>query len=103
MERTFQTFEKYGKNFLYFGASIKFIIFVLQSITIQIMGQLQGIKYTKDACGYNRYVHIDLQQHGGNELLEDFLDRIDIEARKEEPTVPFEEVLARENKRRGLE
>jgi hypothetical protein len=67
------------------------------------MGQLQGVKYTKDASGYNRYVRIDLQRYGNDELLEDFLDRIDIEARKDEPTVPFEEVVARENKRRGLE
>ncbi|MDR0582050.1 MAG: hypothetical protein LBG31_03700 [Prevotellaceae bacterium] len=66
------------------------------------MGQLQGIKYTKDASGYNRYVHIDLQQYGNDELLEDFLDRIDIEARKGEPSIPLEEVVARENKRRGL-
>jgi hypothetical protein len=67
------------------------------------MKQLEGIKYTKDATGYNRYVRIDLKQYGNDELLEDFLDSIDIAARKEEPTVPFEEVLARENKRRGLE
>jgi hypothetical protein len=67
------------------------------------MKQLEGIKYTKDATGYNRYVRIDLKQYGDDELLEDFLDSIDIAARKEEPTVPLEEVLARENKRRGLE
>ena len=65
--------------------------------------ELAGIKYTKDAAGRNRYVRIDLEKYGENQLLEDFLDMIDIEARKDEPTYPLEEVLARENKRRGLD
>ena len=60
-----------------------------------------GIKYTKNSQG-NHYVHIDLGLHGNNQLLEDFLDLIDIEARKNEPVYPLEEVLARENKRRGI-
>jgi hypothetical protein len=64
--------------------------------------ELGGIKYTKDATGRNRYVRIDLDRHGKNHLLEDFFDMLDIEARKDEPTSPFEEVIARENKRRGL-
>ncbi|MDR2449799.1 MAG: hypothetical protein LBD52_07560 [Prevotellaceae bacterium] len=66
------------------------------------MGQLQGIKYTKDASGYNRYVHIDLRQYGNDELLEDFLDKIDIEARKDEPTVPLREFIKEQNKKRGI-
>ena len=61
-----------------------------------------GIKYTKDALGRNRYVRIDLEKYGEHQLIEDFLDLLDIEARKGEPTYPFEEVIARENKRRGL-
>ena len=64
--------------------------------------EIAGIKYTKDVTGRNRYVRIDLEKYGENQLLEDFLDMLDIEARKGEPTYPFEEVIARENKRRGL-
>ena len=64
--------------------------------------ELAGIKYTKDATGHNRYVRIDLKKYGENKLLEDFLDMLDIEARKGEPTYPFEEVMRNEFKRRGL-
>ena len=61
-----------------------------------------GIKYAKDTAGSNRYVRIDLEKYGGNQLLEDFLDMLDIEARKGEPTYPFEEVMRSEFERRGL-
>jgi len=64
--------------------------------------ELAGIKYTKDGATGKRYVRIDLEKYGENQLLEDFLDILDIEARKNEPSYPLEEVLARENKRRGL-
>ena len=64
---------------------------------------LAGIKYTKDITGRNRYVHIDLEKYGENQLLEDFLDSLEIIARKDEPVCPFEEVIARENKRRELD
>jgi hypothetical protein len=66
------------------------------------MKQLSGIKYTKDRIG-NRYVRIDLNRYGNNPLLEDFLDGLEIEKRKGEPTVTFEEFVKEENKRRGIE
>ncbi|MDR2680474.1 MAG: hypothetical protein LBC47_06655 [Tannerella sp.] len=44
------------------------------------MKQLEGIKYTKDATGHNRYVRIDLNRYGNHELLEDFLDGLEAEA-----------------------
>ena len=62
-----------------------------------------GIKYTKDITGCNRFVRIDLEKYGENRLIEDFLDMLDIEARKGEPVYPFEEVMRNEFKRRGLE
>ena len=65
------------------------------------METIAGIKYTKGLNG-NQYVRVDLDMYGENQLLEDFLDLIEIEARKDEPVYPLEEVLARENKRRGL-
>ena len=67
------------------------------------METVTGIKYTKDSKGNRRYVRVDLDMYGENQLLEDFLDMIDIEARKDEPVYPLAEVLARENKRRGLD
>jgi hypothetical protein len=56
-----------------------------------IMEQIAGIKYTKDATGRNRYVRVDLKQYGEDEALQDFLDSLEVKARKGEPTVPFEE------------
>ena len=60
-----------------------------------------GIKYIKNSKG-NNYVRIDLDMHGKNQLLEDFLDLIEIESRNGEPTYPFEEVMKAEFERRGL-
>jgi hypothetical protein len=54
------------------------------------MEQTAGIKYTNDLKGNPRYVRVDLEKYGDNELLEDFLDSIEIEARKGEETVSLE-------------
>ncbi|MDR2562851.1 MAG: hypothetical protein LBC98_02790 [Prevotellaceae bacterium] len=64
------------------------------------METLKGIKYINS--GGRRYLRIDLDMYKDNELLEDFLDSIDIEARKNEPVYPFEEVMKAEFERRGL-
>jgi hypothetical protein len=64
------------------------------------METLKGIKYINS--GGRRYVRIDLDMYGGNQALEDFLDLIEIEARKDEPVYPFEEVMKAEFERRGL-
>ena len=64
--------------------------------------ELAGIKYTKDASGYNRYVRIDLERYRENQLLEDFLDGLEAMERKGEPTYPFDEVMRAEFERRGL-
>ena len=66
------------------------------------METIAGIKYTKDSKGNKRYVRIDLDMYGENQLLEDFLDLLEIEARKGEPTYPLEEVMKAEYERRGL-
>ncbi|MDR3141298.1 MAG: hypothetical protein LBU37_06205 [Tannerellaceae bacterium] len=55
------------------------------------MGEIAGIKYTKDAAGRRRYVRVDLDMHGDNQLLEDFLDLLEIEARKGGETVSLDE------------
>ena len=64
--------------------------------------ELAGIEYTKDTTGRNRYVRIDLEKYGENQLLEDFLDGLEVMARKGETTYPFEEVMRNEFERRGL-
>ncbi|MDR3252007.1 MAG: hypothetical protein LBT35_00335 [Tannerella sp.] len=66
------------------------------------MGQLTGIKFTNDLTGHPRYVRVDLQQHGDNMLLEDFLDSIAVETRKGETTMPFDDFVKEENERRGV-
>ncbi|MDR1337200.1 MAG: hypothetical protein LBK22_10265 [Tannerella sp.] len=66
------------------------------------MAQVAGIRYTKDAGGFNRYVRIDLKRYGDNELLEDLLDSLEVEARKGESAMPFEDFVKEENKRRGI-
>ncbi|MDR2690735.1 MAG: hypothetical protein LBB73_00285 [Dysgonamonadaceae bacterium] len=66
------------------------------------MDKTAGIKCTKNASGSKRFLCIDLDMYGENQLIEDFIDLMDVEARKGEPTYPLEEVLEYENKRRGL-
>jgi hypothetical protein len=58
-----------------------------------------GIEYLQDAQGSNRYVVIDLQQHGGNEALEDFLDSIEIELHRGEESMSLEEFNQQIDKR----
>jgi len=48
------------------------------------MESVAGIKYTKSPKGNKRYVRVDLDMYGENQLLEDFLDLIEIEASKNE-------------------
>jgi len=52
--------------------------------------EVAGIKYTKDVSGNNRYVQIDLKKYGENQLLEDFLDGLEVMACKEEETVSLD-------------
>ena len=53
--------------------------------------EIEGIKYTKDAAGRNRYVRIDLEKYGENQLLEDFLDGLEALACKGEETISLDE------------
>jgi hypothetical protein len=65
------------------------------------VGQLQGIKYTKDASGRKRYVRVDLNMYGENQLIEDFLDLLEIEAHKDEPTYPLSDVISELERKHG--
>jgi hypothetical protein len=55
------------------------------------MSEIAGIKYTKDRTGRKRYVRVDLDMYGENELLEDFLDLLAIEARERDETISLNE------------
>ena len=68
------------------------------------METIAGIKYTKSPNGDKRYVRVDLDMYGDNQVLEDFLDLIEIEASKNEldEYVPLEDFMKEEYERRGL-
>ncbi|GHV47760.1 hypothetical protein FACS1894181_01880 [Bacteroidia bacterium] len=66
------------------------------------MKRLPGIKTEKDVNGRTRFLRIDLNRHGSNELLEDFLDVLEVEKRKNEPRTPLEEFVKIQNEKRGL-
>jgi hypothetical protein len=55
------------------------------------MGEIAGIKYIKDTSGRKRYVRVDLDMYGENQLIEDFLDMLEIEAHKGDETVSLDE------------
>ena len=68
------------------------ILYICTVITNNLFDmELVGIEYTKDVTGRNRYVRIDLEKYGKNQLLEDFLDGLEIMARKDEETVSLDE------------
>ena len=68
------------------------------------MEAIAGIKYTKNSKLKKHYVRIDLDMYGENELLEDFLDLLEIEATKNDKDeyLPLEEVMKKEYERRGM-
>jgi hypothetical protein len=55
------------------------------------METVAGVKYKKDVAGKKRYVQIDLDMYGDNQLIEDFLDLLDIEAQKGGETISLNE------------
>jgi hypothetical protein len=55
------------------------------------MSEIAGIKYTRDKTGRKRYVRVDLDMYGENQLIEDFLDLLEIEARKGGETISLNE------------
>ena len=63
------------------------------------MARVAGIKYETDSSGAKRYVRIDLKKYGNNQLLEDFLDSMDVEKRKGEESISLEEVIKKLNKK----
>ena len=68
------------------------------------METVAGIKYTKSPDGNKRYARVDLDMYGENQVLEDFLDLVEIEVSKNESDeyVPLEGFMKEEYKRRGL-
>ena len=67
------------------------------------MEAVAGIKYTEDLKRNKRYVRVDLDMYGENQLLEGFLDLIEIEACMNEPKRPLRDIIREQNKKRGLD
>ncbi|MDR2121162.1 MAG: hypothetical protein LBP64_09880 [Tannerella sp.] len=55
------------------------------------MGEIAGIKYTKDKTGRKRYLRVDLDMYGENQLIEDFLDLLYVEAHKGDEVISLDE------------
>lgn len=66
------------------------------------MSELAGIEYTRDAVGRKRYVRIDLDMYGENQLVEDFLDLMDALAVKGNSTVTLDDFIKEQNLKRGI-
>lgn len=52
---------------------------------------MEGILYLTDDQNKKRFVQIDIEKHGS--LVEDILDRLTIESRKNEESIPLEDVI----------
>ncbi|MDR2692141.1 MAG: hypothetical protein LBB73_07630 [Dysgonamonadaceae bacterium] len=55
------------------------------------MDKTAGIKCTKNASGNKRYLCIDLDMYGENQLIEDLVDLLDTELSKGDETISLEE------------
>ncbi len=67
-----------------------------------IMSKIAGITTTTDHRGMEISVKINMRKHGNNALLEDFLDGQAVEARRGDETSLLDDVIRRQNKKRGL-
>jgi hypothetical protein len=60
---------------------------------------MEGVKYTKDASGKKYYVQIDMDACKGNPLVENVLDILERERRKN--TYPLDDVISKFAKKNG--
>ncbi len=66
------------------------------------MARVAGITIEKSPLGKPLFMRIDLRKYGKNSLIEDFYDIFLAEQRKNEETIPLEEVIKHQNKKRGI-
>lgn len=64
------------------------------------MAKINGISTIKDAKGKATKLVIDLTKR--NQLIEDIVDMIDVEQRKNEETIPWEDVKKVLHKKHGI-
>lgn len=64
------------------------------------MAHIAGINLLKNSKGEPTKVVIDIKKHYN--LLEDILDMLAIEQRKEEPVFPIEELIAKLDNKHGI-
>ena len=68
------------------------------------MGKIAGVTLDKTKSGEIRKITLDLKRLDNElqEIVEDLLDHLTIEQRKNEPTVPFEEVVKKLDRKHGI-
>ena len=64
------------------------------------MARIAGISFIKDSRGRSKKIVIDLDKWGKE--LEEFLDNLDVDLRKDEKTVPWEKAKSTLNKKYGI-
>ncbi len=68
------------------------------------MAKISGVTLDKTKRGEIRKITLDLKRLDNElqEIVEDLLDHLIIEQRKNEPTVPFEEVVKKLDRKHGI-
>ena len=63
------------------------------------MARISGVNIIKDSKGFPKKAVFDLKLHPE---IEDYLDHLEIQARKDEETTPWEEVKKELEKKHGI-
>jgi len=68
------------------------------------MARIAGVTFDKTKSGEIRKITLDLKRLDNElqEIVEDLLDHLIIEQRKNEPTIPFEEVVKKLDRKHGI-
>lgn len=68
------------------------------------MARISGVTLDKTKSGEIRKITLDLKRLDNElqEIVEDLLDHLIIEQRKNEPTTPFEEVVKKIDRKHGI-
>jgi hypothetical protein len=64
------------------------------------MARIAGLTFIRDTKGRPTKMIVDLKKWG--DKLEDFLDMIEVERRKGEPSYPLEDVVKQLDKKHGI-
>lgn len=65
----------------------KSVMFIIHNLLV-----MEGILYLTDENNKKRFVQIDIEKYGG-EYLEDLIDGLVAESRKNEESIPFDQAM----------